>query len=202
MSPPIPPAVAYEALARQAYGLALLLRDRGRFGQAAWRKAHDALRFSVTTRARSLAVPSKLTGVRATQASLAALGVLPQSFGLRLDLVRDDGPDGPRFAVRVAASTAGARLAGATLGYVQAKHVPWLLDLVPLGVEVRLSGVTGGGKRGFFGCNVHFTGVGAALARLARYGGPLRAAEPRPESASGLPAAPPSDPSVGPSAPW
>ena len=179
MSSSLPPAAAYEALARQAYAYARLLCGRGRFGRDVWRKADEAARFSASTNARSLAVPSKLVGVRPFQASLAALAALQPPFGLRLDLVREDGAqgdgargdgDGPRLVVRVAATTAAGSVAGATLGHVQAKHVPWLLDLVPLGVEVRLTRVTGGGARGLFGCNVAFTGVGAALGRLARYG--------------------------------
>lgn len=172
MSPPLPPAVAYEALARQAYALAALLRDRGRLYRTASRKAHEALRFSATTGARSLAVPSKLARVREAQAALAALAALRPPFGLRLDLVREGAGRQTRLVVRVAATAEAGHVAGATLGAVQAKHVPWLLDLVPLGVEVRLTRVTGGGSKGSFGCNVAFTGVGAALARLARCGFP------------------------------
>ena len=163
------PAAAYEALARQAYALALLLRDRGRYGRVAWQKAHDALRFSATANARSLAVPSKLAGVLPFQAPLAALAALQPPFGLRLDAVREGDGSATRIVVRVAATAAAGPVAGATLGVVQAKHVPWLVDLLPLGAQVRLTRVTGGGTR-TWGANVAFTGVGAALARLARSG--------------------------------
>ena len=182
MSPPLPPAAAYEALARQAHALAGLLRDRGRASRAAFAKAHEALRFSATAGARSLAVPSKLAGVREAQAALAALAALRPPFGLRLDLVREGTGRQTRLVVRVAATAEAGPVAGATLGAVQAKHVPWLVDLLPLGVEVRLTLVTGGGSKGLMGCNVAFTGVGAALARLARCGfpGPIVAGPPRP----------------------
>ena len=172
MSSPLPPAAAYEALARQAHALAGLLRDRGRASRAAFAKAHEALRFSATAGARSLAVPSKLVGVRAFQSSLAALSALRPPFGLRLDLVREGTGRQTRLVVRVAATAEAGPVAGATLGAFQAKHRTWLVDLLPLGVEARLTRVTGVGSKGLMGCNVAFTGVGAALARLARCGFP------------------------------
>lgn len=234
MSSPHSPPSAYEVLARQAYALALLLRDRGRSGAAAWRKAHDALRFSATASTPSLAVPSKLVGVRSAQGALAALAAQRPPFGLRLELVVEgdlakgdlldvkaretSDTEGTasvpaarvpacvaaerRIVVRVAATAEAGTLGGLPLGYVQAKHVPWLVDLLPLGVEVRLTHISGGGTRGYFGCNVHFIGVGAALGRLARYGTSWRCPPEDPTAGDFRPGeSPPVDPPPGGPAP-
>ena len=119
-------------------------------------KALGACAFSVQRRASSLAVPSKLTGTSRHQSRLRALANDPEARWAALDL--DAVEDGLR-----------ASHDGAPLGLVQSKHLGWVRPLVPFGLTVHLSRVTGsGGGRGYrLGCNVAFGHVGEALRRLA-----------------------------------
>ena len=120
-------------------------------------KAFGACAFSVQRRASSLAVPSKLTGASRHQPKLRALSSNPEARWAALDLdAVDDG---------LLASHDGA-----PLGLIQSKHCPWVRPLVPFGLTVYLSRVTGteGTRRGYrLGCNVAFGHVGEALLRLA-----------------------------------
>ena len=126
-------------------------------------KALASVAFSVHRKASSLAVPSKLVGtsrhqgrLREIARSAAVRGTDAPWDPLELD-VQDD---------RVAVS-----LGGRPMGEVQAKHVPWVLPLVPFGLGLRLTRVTGTGTapghRHRLGCNVAFTDVGVALGRMA-----------------------------------
>ncbi|MDT0631451.1 DUF6166 domain-containing protein [Rubrivirga litoralis] len=119
-------------------------------------KAFTACAFSVQRRASSLAVPSKLTGTSRHQPRLRALANDPEARWAALDL--DAVEDGLR-----------ASRDGMPLGLVQSKHLGWVRPLVPFGLTVYLSRVTGGGGgRGYrLGCNVAFGHVGEALRRLA-----------------------------------
>ena len=124
-------------------------------------KAFDACAFSVHHRAASFAVPSKLVGTSRHQPLLRSLSQDPNTRWLALDLdARGD---------HLVASHGGR-----VLGRVQPKHLGWVRPLVPFGLAVYLSRVTGRGERraesGAFyrlGCNVAFGHVGDALARLA-----------------------------------
>ena len=130
-------------------------------------KALSACAFSVHHGTRSLAVPSKLVGTSRHQGPLQEIA--------RRAAVR--GTDAPWDALdldvwddRVAVSHDGR-----PLGEVQFKHLPWVLPLVPHGLSLRLTRVTGTGRTAGdrprravrLGCNVAFTGVGGALARMA-----------------------------------
>ena len=120
-------------------------------------KAFGACAFSVQRGASSLAVPSKLTGTSRHQPRLRALATNPEARWAALDL--DAVEDGLL-----------ARHDGAPLGLVQSKHLGWVRPLVPFGLTVYLSRVTGTGAaaRGYrLGCNVAFGHVGQALRRLA-----------------------------------
>ena len=119
-------------------------------------KAFCACAFSVHKRASSLAVPSKLTGTSRHQRRLRALVNTPGARWAALDL--DAVEDGLLV-----------RHDGAPLGLVQSKHLGWVRPLVPFGLTVYLSRVTGDGRgRGYrLGCNVAFGHVGEALRRLA-----------------------------------
>ena len=119
-------------------------------------KAFGACAFSVQRQASSLAVPSKLTGTSRHQPKLRALSSNPEARWAALDL--DAVEDGLR-----------ASHDGAPLGLVQSKHLGWVRPLVPFGLTVYLSRVTGDGRgRGYrLGCNVAFGHVGEALRRLA-----------------------------------
>ena len=118
-------------------------------------KAFGACAFSVQRQASSLAVPSKLTGTSRHQPRLRALAGDPTAQWAALDLdAVDDG-------LRVSRD-------GALLGLVQSKHLGWVRPLLPFGLTVHLSRVTGTGGRHYrLGCNVAFGHVGDALRRLA-----------------------------------
>ena len=122
-------------------------------------KALGSCAFSVLHRASSLAIPSKLVGTSRHQPALRAL--LGEAW-TPLDL----DARGEHLVVSHQ---------GRVLGRVQDKHLPWIRPLVPFGLTVTLSRVTGGapddramrGTRYRLGCNVVFGHVGDALARLA-----------------------------------
>ena len=124
-------------------------------------KALDACAFSVLHGASSFAVPSKLVGTSRHQPLLRSLSEPPAATWLALDIdARGD---------HLVASHRGR-----VLGRVQPKHLGWVRPLVPFGLRVYLSRVTGSGERGYrLGCNVAFGHVGDALAGLldASHGG-------------------------------
>ena len=129
-------------------------------------KALSACAFSVHHGTRGLAVPSKLVGTSWHQGLLGELARETKTASGTgapwhpLDLNADGG--------RVVASHRGR-----PLGEVQRKHVPWVLPLVPFGLGLRLTRVTGTGGTGArgravrLGCNVAFVGVGETLAAVA-----------------------------------
>ena len=144
-------------IARQAERWLALATERTRMKPGTLTaKAFAACAFSVQRQASSLAVPSKLTGTSRHQPKLRALSSNPEARWAALDL--DAVEDGLR-----------ASHDGAPLGLVQSKHLGWVRPLVPFGLTVYLSRVTGGGGgRGYrLGCNVAFGHVGEALRRLA-----------------------------------
>ena len=118
-------------------------------------KALSCLAYSVHRGARSLAVPSKLTGTREHQRRLWELvraGYRPYE-ALGLDLASTDG-------ITVTYD-------GDPIGAVQTKHVPWARPLVPFGLTVHLARVTGSDREGWtLGVNVVFGNVGEALGKL------------------------------------
>lgn len=117
-------------------------------------KVLDACAFSVHHGASSFAVPSKLVGTSRHQRSLRVLSRDPASW-LALDL--DDRGD---YLV--------VSHGGRVLGRVQPKHCPWVRPLIPFGLALYLSRVTGRGEGGYrLGCNVVFGHVGEALLGLA-----------------------------------
>lgn len=121
-------------------------------------KALDACAFSVHHGASSLAVPSKIVGTSRHQGALRSLAGDPGATWRALDLAAR----GDDLVV-----SAGGRV----LGRVQPKHLSWVRPLVPFGLRVYLSRVTGADDdrpRGYrLGCNVAFGHVGDALAALA-----------------------------------
>ena len=118
-------------------------------------KALDACAFSVLHGASSFAVPSKLVGTSRHQPLLRSLSEPPAATWLALDIdARGD---------HLVASHRGR-----VLGRVQPKHLGWVRPLIPFGLALYLSRVTGRGEGRYrLGCNVVFGHVGAALARLA-----------------------------------
>lgn len=118
-------------------------------------KALDACAFSVHHGASSFAVPSKLVGTSRHQPHLRSLSEDPAALWLALDLdARGD---------HLVASVGGR-----VLGRVQPKHLGWVRPLVPSGLRLYLSRVTGRGEGRYrLGCNVAFGHVGEALHRLA-----------------------------------
>ena len=119
-------------------------------------KAFGACAFSVQRRASSLAVPSKLVGTSQHQPRLRALADDSTAQWAVLDL-------------DAAGDSLVASRDGAPLGLVQSKHLGWVRPLLPFGLTVHLSRVTGdpNNRRYRLGCNVAFGGVGEALRRLA-----------------------------------
>jgi len=120
-------------------------------------KAFDACAFSVLHGASSFAVPSKLIGTSHHQRALWSLAGRPTLVWAPLDL----DPRGGGFVV-----SHGDQV----LGRIQPKHLGWLRPLVPFGLSVYFSRVTGteGGASPTYrlGCNVAFGHVGEACARL------------------------------------
>lgn len=153
-----PSREAIERLVAEAERWAALVAKKARLPKPVCRKALQALAFTLTHGGLMLAVPSKLVGVLPFQRALWALQLLRPSFGLRFAVARE----GRRLAVRLASDVAQFR-AGTPIGFIQAKHVPWLLPLLQHGAEVRLTAVTGGdARRPTLGVNVHLV-VGSAL---------------------------------------
>ena len=145
-------------IAREAENWLALATEHTRMKPGTLRaKAFGACAFSVQRGASSLAVPSKLTGTSRHQPRLRALAITPEARWAALDL--DAVEDGLL-----------ARHDGAPLGLVQSKHLGWVRPLIPFGLTVYLSRVTGTGAaaRGYqLGCNVAFGHVGEAIHRLA-----------------------------------
>ena len=125
------------------------------------RKALSACAFSVHHGTRSLAVPSKLVGTSQHQRRLREIASDARGTGTSWDALDLDVQDD-----RVAVFHRGERL-----GEVQSKHLPWVLPLVPFGLGLCLTRVTGTDRasdaRYRLGCNVAFVGVGEALAETA-----------------------------------
>jgi hypothetical protein len=125
-----------------------------------FRKAVDALRFTLAHRGRAFAVPSKLVGVSAHQETVAQLvahaAASPRGgVGLPLAVFEEAG------AVVVSVVMDGEPR---TLGRVQSKHAPWLAPLLAHGAEVVLIAVSGLGREsGPLGVNVAFTNVAVAV---------------------------------------
>lgn len=128
---------------------------------AALRKALSAVGFSVRHRARALAIPSKLRGVKAHQRAVSLLAhhadAHPRGgLGLPLDVEETAGGD---LAVSFAAPD-GPVL---RIGIIQSKHVAWFRPLLAAGAALRLSAVTGRTPGRTMGVNVLFAFVGRAL---------------------------------------
>ena len=116
-------------------------------------KALGACAFSVHHGTQSLAVPSKLVGTSRHQTALR-------------EIARDTGAPWEPLDLDVTPDEILVFYRGELVGEVQPKHAGWVRPLLPFGLVVRLTRVTGGdGYR--LGCNVAFTGVGEALRRLA-----------------------------------
>lgn len=121
-------------------------------------KALDAAEFSIRHRTQSLALPTKLHGVRARQAALRDLIDRRVPFGAALFL------DAQSRCVRVAY---GYRV----LGEIADKHADWVRSLIPFGLKVYLLGVTGAARtEGYLGLNAVLGNVGLALDRLHAHG--------------------------------
>ena len=117
-------------------------------------KALTSATFSTLHRASSLAVPSKLAGTSKHQRAL-------------WDLVRDPAEPWAPLALDVSAETITASLEDETLGEIQTKHLGWVRPLVPFGLTVHLSRVTGSETEGYtLGANVVLGHVGEALDRI------------------------------------
>ena len=121
-----------------------------------YEKALGALDFSLRAGFGSLAVPSKLVGVREHQGAIRRLKASGARFGTALRLTECDGRHDGRLGVATAD--------GEPLGLVQPKHEGWLRALLveagPGTVSVALLGVTGDGEGGrLHGVNVAFCGL-------------------------------------------
>lgn len=133
--------------------------------RAAVRKALQAVGLSVRYRANALAIPSKLVGVKAHQATVARLARHADrldrgGLGLRLHAVATADED-RAVSVEVSVELGGDRLA---LGAVQDKHAAWLAPLLAHGATVCLSAVTGRQRGRTMGVNVVFGFAAQAIA--------------------------------------
>ena len=134
-------------------------------------KVEEAEAFSKGEHGSSLAIPSKLYGTSHVQNALRDLAAARIASGKRwtrtvLSVVpAPENEEGEGVVVL----DADSRLA---LGLIQKKHLAWLLPLIPYGVEVYVSDVTGGPAGGegfkFYGCNVAFVGVADAIRAMNR----------------------------------
>ena len=119
------------------------------------RKAFDAVTFSVARRASSLAVPSKLAGVSRYQRQLWTM-------------VREQAAPWSPLEIHDTGDGLAVLYYGDPVGEVQTKqHLGWVRPLVPFGLRLYLSRVTGTDRdRATLGCNVVFGHVGDAVGRL------------------------------------
>ena len=119
-------------------------------------KALDSVAFSVAAGASGFAVPTKLVAVREHQSRLWGLvrAGYDRYAELALNTVTTDG--------------VAVTLDDETLGEVQPKHHAWVRPLVPFGLRMYISRITGHETRGHsIGVNVVVGGVGRAIAALA-----------------------------------
>ena len=156
-TPSVPPEDAHaRTIAEQAGRWITFACERSRMApRTVTAKALAAVAFSVQHQARSLAVPSKLAGVRGHQRRL-------------WEIVRSGYRAYETLGVDLV-STDGITLTydGDPVGAVQTKHVPWARPLVPFGLTVHLARVTGSDQEGYMlGVNVVFGGVGEALGKI------------------------------------
>lgn len=131
------------------------------------RKALDAVAFTLACRAHALAVPSKLAHTSRHQETLQVLAEIDLLPGTQLCTEMSARTDSEEVAdPEVAGPEIAIYFGRQRLGVVQRKHA-WLRPLLPFGATVHLLAVTGGdAPRKFYGCNVCFAHVGAAIARL------------------------------------
>jgi hypothetical protein len=143
-------------IAREAEGWRAFAAERTRMRSGTLTgKALGACAFSVHHGTQSLAVPSKLVGTSRHQAVLR-------------EVARDVGAPWEPLALDVTAGEIRVFYRGELVGEVQPKHAGWVRPLLPFGLVVRLTRVTGtSGDVYRLGCNVAFTGVGEALGRRA-----------------------------------
>ena len=156
--------------------LAHMLASGVRF--AARRKVEAAARYSVGRGGSTLAVPSKLSGTARFAGAVEALdSVVDRGAFVPTALYLDTHGAAPRVVVMAECGAAGLQ----AVGYVQAKHAPWLAPLLaphtergghvsaacPVGVFV--TAVTGGTPdRPTRGVNVCVTGTAAAVRASVR----------------------------------
>lgn len=159
-NPQRPPQRRALLITEQAQRWAGYVLERARMRpETVYRKALDSIGFSFEMKARALAVPSKLTGTSKLQQALVRLHELNLMKGHRLD-VQDEG------------DSLIVSFADMEIGRVQGKHVPWLSPLVSFGATVHFLTLTGIDRdQGYWGCNIAFAHVAAAIDRLTRSSG-------------------------------
>lgn len=143
-------------IAREADDWLSFVRERSRMAEHTLvRKALDATAFSVRHRASSFAIPSKLIGTSKHQRSLWRL--VSEGVESWAELAIKIQPGGALVAC----------LGSEPLGEIQAKHVSWARPLIPFGLGLRLSRVTGHESQGYrLGVNVVLAHVGSAVTAL------------------------------------
>jgi len=152
----VPPEdIRSREITEQAVRWLALAEDRTRMRRPTLvAKALSAVAFSVRHGARSLAVPSKLSGTSGRQRALWTM--VREHVSPWTELSLDDTGGG--LAVRYGDDV---------LGEVQPKHLGWARPLVPFGLKLYFCRVTGHDYDAYtLGCNVVFGYVGQALDRL------------------------------------
>ena len=153
---PIPPDEAHaRRISRESARWIAFVTERSRMRPTTLQqKGLDAACFSVAKRTSSLAIPSKLSGVRPHQRRLWAM-------------LRERVPAWTELALDVRESKIAVLYGDEEIGAIQGKHYGWVRPLASTGARLYLARITGSERSGYtLGVNVVVGHVGQALDRL------------------------------------
>ena len=152
----IPPGEAHaRRIAREAFRWGAFVSERTRMRSTTiQQKSLEAACFSVAKRTSSLAIPSKLSGVRPHQRRLWVM-------------LRQRVPAWAELTLDIRESEIVVLYEDERIGSMQGKHYGWVRPLASTGARLYLAKITGSEKAGYtLGVNVIVGHVGQALDRL------------------------------------
>lgn len=146
----------------QAGHWARLAKKATRMKQATiQQKAADSVLYTLNHSASNLAIPSKVQGASRVQDVLRGIHEEGHQGLTRLEAFMQGPTDAQRIALYYRSQL---------VGYVQSKHQEWVRSLLPFGLHICISRITGTEREeGYLGCNIVFTNVGEAWQRGRAY---------------------------------